>query len=151
MMWRLELEENYFHIYDSKKDIAGYLDPDYGNVQPEDEQDRIIERMLKERDTVQGAFLMLPMVKFGVFDVEHLDVSSLQGQIRTADARVAAWRGFLDGRGGIPHWIHVSHTDQDMLAVTIPIRFSRPTPLKESALLEEAAPILDQLHGLRLL
>ena len=29
-MWKLELEEDYFRIYDSKKMIAGYFDPDFG-------------------------------------------------------------------------------------------------------------------------
>ena len=33
-LWKLELDEEYFRIYDSKKMIAGYFDPDYGDLFP---------------------------------------------------------------------------------------------------------------------
>jgi len=31
-MWKLELDENYFRIFDSKKQIAGYFDPEIESV-----------------------------------------------------------------------------------------------------------------------
>lgn len=31
-MWKLESDEGYFRIYNSKKLIAGYFDPDYGDI-----------------------------------------------------------------------------------------------------------------------
>lgn len=147
--WQLDREEDYFRIYDTRRNVAGYLDPDYGGIDSED-QDLIINRMLENHEAVHGAFLMLPMVKFGIFESQNLNVQSLQERMTSASTRVAAWRDFLDSLDS-DHWIGVSHTDQDMLAVTLPVKFSRPTPLSETALLEEVVPMLDQLQRLRLL
>lgn len=149
MMWRLEQEDNCFYIYDSKKNVAGYLDPDFGNIK--DDEDVVIERMLRNGDAVMGAFLMLPMVKFEIFNEKYLGIERLQECIESAGDRVSQWRNVLDGMGVKNHWIHVSHTDQDMLAVTIPVSFSSPTPLRKERLLREVAPVLDHLQKSRLL
>jgi len=47
-MWKLELEENYFRIFDSKKQIAGYFDPDYGEIFPKEKDQEIIEKNAEE-------------------------------------------------------------------------------------------------------
>ena len=70
-MWKLELEEQYFRVYDAKKQIAGYFDPNYGDIYPRENEEEIIEKMLKEHEKVPGGFLMLPMVKFGIFDPDQ--------------------------------------------------------------------------------
>ena len=49
------------------------------------------------------------------------------------------------------HFIGISHTDQDMLTVTFPITFSKPTPLEKSNLLEEIFPVLTLLQQSELL
>ena len=36
-MWKLDREDDYFRIYDSKKDIAGYFDPDFGELFPKEQ------------------------------------------------------------------------------------------------------------------
>lgn len=149
MAWKLEQEGDYFRIYGDDKNVAGYLDPDYGLAGQEDDQDKI-DRMLKRHDAVPGAFLMVPMVKFSIFDVERLDVRSLQARMVSAADRIATWRALLDDLGNV-HWIGISHTDTDMLAVTIGLRFPSPAPLRKEALLEEVKPMLDRLRRLNLL
>ena len=32
LSWKLEFEDGYFRIFDSKKLISGYFDPDYGDL-----------------------------------------------------------------------------------------------------------------------
>ena len=49
------------------------------------------------------------------------------------------------------HFIGISHTDQDMLTMTFPVKFSKPTILEKSALLEEVYPILSLLQKSELL
>ena len=49
------------------------------------------------------------------------------------------------------HFIGISHTDQDMLTVTFPITFSKPTSLEKSNLLEEIFPVLTLLQQSELL
>ncbi|MEK0319430.1 MAG: hypothetical protein QQN43_07605, partial [Nitrosopumilus sp.] len=70
MLWKLELDENYFHIYDSKKLIAGYFDPDYGDLYPKENSEEIISSMLKNHDKISGGLIMIPLVKFGLFDTD---------------------------------------------------------------------------------
>ena len=73
-MWKLELDEEFFRIYDSKKLIAGYFDPDYGDIFPKENSEEIISSMLKNHDKILGGILMVPLVKFALFDTD-LDTS----------------------------------------------------------------------------
>ena len=130
MGWRLEPEGDYFHIFGDDRNIAGYLDPDYGRAGREEDQDEIREDAAGPRP-VPGAFLMVPMVKFGIFEDRQLDVRTLQGRLDLVGRRVLAWRDLLENLG-TEHWIGVSHTDTDMLAVTIRLRFAAPVPLRRT-------------------
>ena len=67
-MWTLDLDNEYYRIYDSKKMIAGYFDPDYGDVYPKENSEDIISQMIKNHDKIRGGFLMVPLVKFRLFD-----------------------------------------------------------------------------------
>ena len=58
---------------------------------------------------------------------------------------------FLSEMHNTRHFIGISHTDQDMLTMTFPVKFSKPTILEKSALLEEVYPILSSLQKSELL
>ena len=49
------------------------------------------------------------------------------------------------------HYVSISHTDQDMLTITFPIKFLKPTPLDKKELIIEITPTLDSLQKLNLL
>ena len=66
-MWILEREGYYFKIYDESKNIAGYFAPEYGEIYPEDKADEVIEEMHKRHEKIKGGYMMLPLVKFGIF------------------------------------------------------------------------------------
>ena len=151
-MWKLELDEDYFRIYDTNKRIAGYFDPDYGEVYPKEKEAEIIEQMHKNRDKIRGGFLMMPMLKFGIFDSDYeSDIASLDAQLDSVNKRLVGWKGFLSTIHNQFHTIRISHTDQDMLTITFQIQFSKPTPLEKSNLLEEIIPTLDLLQKSSLL
>ncbi len=146
-MWKLELEEDYFRIYDSQKNIAGYFDPDYGEIFPKEKQEEIIEKMLKNHDKIPGGFLMVPMVKFGIFDSEYeSNIENLESQIINAGERISKWKEFLSKMSNQHHWVRISHTDQDMLSITFPIKFSIPKPLEKNEIISEIEPILNQMQ-----
>ena len=149
MSWRLALdEEDYFRIYDSKKMVAGYFDPDYGDPLPKDRRDEIIESMLKNHDAVRGGLIMVPMVKFGLFDTD-LDVAidAVDANVLRVHGHLGKWREFLQRMGCLRrHSVRISHTDQDMLTVTFPVRFQRPIPLEKNALLAGIGPTLGLLQ-----
>ena len=151
-MWKLEIDEDYFRIYDSKKLIAGYFDPDYGDIHPKEHSEEIISNMLKNHDKIIGGFMMVPMVKFGLFDTDlETDVKTVEANVSSVLARISVWKEFLSENNIQTNFVRISHTDQDMLTITIPIKFSKPTPLNPSEMINEIDPILNSLQKLNLL
>ena len=151
-MWNLDLDDEFYRIYDSKKMIAGYFDPDYGDVHPRENSEEIISRMLKNHDKILGGFLMVPLVKFRLFDTDlNVNLAELTSQITRVRAHLQKWDDFVSKANNPVHSIRISHTDQDMLTITFPIRFSEPTPLDKNSLLKEIEPTLDLLQKLSLL
>jgi len=146
-MWKLELEDAYFRILDSKRQIAGYFDPDYGEIYPKENEYEIIEKMHQNHDKVSGGFIMVAMVKFGIFDSDfQTDILGLEAQFATVKDRIEKWKNFISEIRNQTHFIRISHTDNDMLSITFPIKFSKPTPLEKKELLIEIHPILDLMQ-----
>ena len=146
-MWNLNREDDYYRIYDSNKDIAGYFDPDYGELFPKEKEQELIEQMHKNKDKIPGGFLMVPMVKFGIFEPnKEMSIIQLQKQFDSVQERLSLWKTFLSNSNIRLHFIRVAHTDQDMLSITFPLKFSQPIPLEKNALLSKIEPILGSLQ-----
>lgn len=147
-VWRFELEEGYaYWIRDRDRNVAGYFDPDYG-ADPYEDADRV-ERMHKESAAVGGGFLTLPMVKLGVFAAVPVRADFLESHVAGALERVRAWRAALEGLGD--HHISISHTDEDVLTVTLAVGFGRPVPLEKGRIAGQITPLLDGLRARGLL
>ncbi|MFB5635896.1 MAG: hypothetical protein ACE5RB_04630 [Nitrosopumilus sp.] len=147
MLWKLESDEGFFRIYDSKKLIAGYFDPDYGDVLSKDNSEDIILSMIKNHDKISGGVIMVPLVKFRLFDTD-LDTSltNVEEQVMRVNEHLQKWKNFLSETNLRSHSIRISHTDQDMLTISFPITFSKPTPLEKTSLCEELLEILELLQ-----
>ena len=151
-MWKLESDENFFRIYDSKKLVAGYFDPDYGDIFPKSNSEEIIASMLKNHDKILGGAVMVPFVKFGLFDSDlDTTLTKVEEQVSQVNGRLQKWKNFLSETNRQDHSIRISHTDQDMLTITFRLSFSKPTPLDKMSLSEEIIPILNVLQKLNLL
>ena len=151
-MWKLDLDDEYFRIFDSNKLIAGYFDPDYGDIFPKENSAEIISQMLKNHDKISGGLVMIPLVKFGLFDSDlDINIDDLENHISRVRGHLQKWKDFIVKTNNTVHSIRISHTDQDMLTITFPIKFSVPTPLDKSEILKEIAPILDLLQKSNLL
>ena len=150
--WKLEFEEGYFRIYDSKKLIAGYFDPNYGNLSEVKNPEDIILSKIKNHDKVLGGMMMIPLVKFKLFDTDlNTILSAVKQNISRVSLHLEKWGVFLSEINNTSHFIGISHTDQDMLTVTFPVIFSKPTILEKSDLLEEIYPVLNLLQKSELL
>ena len=151
-MWKLDLDDEYFRIFDSNKLIAGYFDPDYGDIFPKENSAEIISQMLKNHDTISGGLVMIPLVKFGLFDTDlDINIEELENNVNRVGEHLKKWKDFITKTNNTVHSIRISHTDQDMLTITFPIKFSEPTPLEKSEILKELSPTLDLLQKLNLL
>jgi len=147
MLWKLELDEGYFRIFDSKKLVAGYFDPDYGEIFPKENSEEIILSMLKNHDKILGGVIMVPLVKFGLFDTDlDTSLSEVEQNVNRVTVHLQKWKNFLSQTNHHVHSIRISHTDQDMLTITFKVKFSKPTPLEKTKLMEEIFPTLDLLQ-----
>ena len=152
MLWKLESDEDFFRIYDSKKLVAGYFDPDYGDVFPKSSSEQIISSMLKNHDKILGGVVMVPLVKFGLFDTDlDTTLTKVEEQVIRVNEHLQKWKFFLSETNRKVHSIRISHTDQDMLTIAFQIKFSKPTPLEKISLGEELFPTLDLLQKSNLL
>ena len=147
MLWKLELDEGYFRIFDSKKLIVGYFDPDYGEIYPKENSEEIILSMLKNHDKILGGIIMVPLVKFRLFDTDlDTSLSEVEKNVNRVTEHLQKWKNFLSQTNRLVHSIRISHTDQDMLTITFQVKFSKPTPLEKIKLMEEIFSTLDLLQ-----
>jgi hypothetical protein len=152
MQWNLEREGDYFRIFDESKNIAGYFAPEYGDIFPQEKADEVIEEMHKKHEKIPGGYLLLPMIKFGIFSLDNeIEMDYLEARMDEARDRILWWQKFIGSQKNQNHKIRVSHTDPDMLSITFPISFVAPVPLEKNALLEELRPTLDVLSNQGLL
>lgn len=146
-MWKLELEEDFFRIYDSKRLVTGYFDPDYGPDIPKNNPEEFIASMLKNRDTVLGGVVMVPLLKFCLFDTDlDTTLDNVQAQVTRVSTHIQKWKHFMHTTNRQAHSVRISHTDQDMLTIAFRAIFSKPTPLDEESLAQELFAVLDLLE-----
>ena len=152
MIWKLERENQYFRIFDEHKNIAGYFEPEYGDIFPEEKIQEVIESMHKNREKISGGYLMVPMIKFGIFESgQEMNLDYLQSRIHEVEERMSSWQKFISNLQNPNHKIQVSHTDQYMLSITFPTSFSKPVELDKNNIIDELRFTLDALHNLGLL
>ena len=152
MQWKLEREGDYFRIFDENKNIAGYFAPEYGEIFPQEKSDEVIDEMHKKHEKIPGGYLLLPMIKFGIFSLDNeIELDYLEARIDEARDRILWWQKFIASQKNQNHKIRVSHTDPDMLSITLPISFVLPVSLEKSALLDELKSTLNILNNQGLL
>ena len=108
--------------------------------------------MLKNHDKILGGVIMVPLVKFGLFDTDlDTTLTKVEEQVIRVNEHLQKWKFFLSETNRKVHSIRISHTDQDMLTIAFQIKFSKPTPLEKISLCEELFPTLDLLQKSNLL
>ena len=151
-MWKLDLDDDFFRISDSKKLVAGYFDPDYGINYSKEKSDEIISLMLKNHDKISGGHIMVPLVKFGLFDTDlNTTILNVEQNVNRVTIHLEKWKHFLSQTHRHVHYVRISHTDQDMLTITFEVKFSKPISLEKTKLLDALHPTLDLLHNSSLL
>ena len=153
MKWSLDQEEYYYKVYDEENQLAGYFQPDFGEIRPSGKEEEIIQQMIKEQVHVYGGMLYVPLLKLNLlatdydYDLDHV-ISNLDASI----GRTEKWKECI---ARIPSIVFArarkSHTDHDMLSVLLGIKFAGPVKLNKGALLDAIKLILDKLHYEKLL
>jgi hypothetical protein len=103
--------------------------------------------MLKNHDKILGGIIMVPLVKFRLFDTDlDTTLTNVESQVHRVDEHLQKWKLFLSKMNYEWHSVRISHTDQDMLTIAFQIKFSKPTPLEKTSLGEELFDTLEILE-----
>jgi hypothetical protein len=148
--WKAEYEDTLYKIFDWDGNLAGYFFPHYGDLQPKDQEDEIIEELNRTKSQVQEATLVLPMVKLGLLDnQEGMDLEYVISSLETNANRTSVWKKWLEQNGkafGIfGAQSHTAREDRNMLSIALGIQALFTLGEKEVA--ETLIPMLDKLHA----
>jgi hypothetical protein len=157
-LWKLEYIDTVYKIYDWDKNLTGYFFPNYDidleNHEDESQdahevEDKIIEQMNKEKQSVKGGNVMLPMVKLQLLDNEEgIDLDYVINSLEQNAQRTRKWK----------QWIHNNHLefkifgssiytareDRNMLSIVLGLGSNIILGEKEIGL--NLRPLLDKLH-----
>jgi len=157
-LWKLEYIDTVYKIYDWDKNLTGYFFPNYDiNIDDyKDEsqdahevEDNIIEQMNKEKQSVKGGNVMLPMVKLQLLDNEEgIDLDYVINSLDQNAQRTRKWK----------QWIHDNHLEfkiygssiytarEDRHMLSIVLGLGSKIILGEKEIGLSLRPLLDKLH-----
>ena len=157
-LWKLEYIDTVYKIYDWDKNLTGYFFPNY-DINVDDYKDesqdahemenKIIEQMNKEKQSVKGGNVMLPMVKLQLLDNEEgIDLDYVIISLEQNAQRTRKWK----------QWIHDNHLDfkifgssiytarEDRNMLSIVLGLGSNIILGEKEIGINLRPLLDKLH-----
>jgi hypothetical protein len=157
-LWKLEYIDTVYKIYDWDKNLTGYFFPNYDinlddykdeSQDAHEVEDKIIEQMNKEKQSVKGGNVLLPMVKLQLLDNEEgIDLDYVINSLEQNAQRTRKWK----------QWIHDNHLefkifgssiytareDRNMLSIVLGIGSNIILGEKEIGI--NLRPLLDKLH-----
>jgi hypothetical protein len=155
MRWNIEREEYYYKVYDDNGSIIAYFQPEYGQIEPREREYEIIERMLRDGEVVYSALLYMPMVKFGIDTDKDYNLDYILESINNALDSIKRWKEFIDRNRDklsiMDIYIRRAHTDYDMLALLVTLRFKDGLRLRKKDILATVSIFLDAVVDSHLL
>ena len=147
--WKAEYDNTIYKIYDWDGNLAGYFFPHYGDIEPEDQEDEIIDDMTRMHVDVSEATLLLPMVKLGLLDNhEGMDIDYVISSLEANAERTGVWKKWLHDNAKTFRIagaaVHTAREDRNMLSIALGI--VAPVKLGEKEVRDFLSPLLDKLH-----
>ena len=147
--WKIEYDDTIYKVYDGGGSLAGYLFPEYGDVEPKDREDEIIGELNKTGAEVTETTLLLPMVKLNLLDNhEGMDLDFVISSLGTNAERAVVWKKWLRDNASpfniVGAAVHTAREDRNMLSIALGI----VTTLKlgEKEVRDFVSPLLNKLH-----
>ena len=148
--WKAEYDNMLYKIYDWGGNLAGYLFPEYGNIEPQDkEDDEIINELNRVHAQVKEATLLIPMVKLNVFDNnEGMDIDYVISSFEANTERTKIWKKWLHDNAKpfkiVGSAVYTAREDRNMLSIALGI--VETFRLSEKEVRDFLSPLLDKLH-----
>ena len=146
--WKAEYDNMLYKIYDGGGNLAGYLFPEYGSKESEEDEE-IIDELNRIHAQVPEGTLLLPMVKLNLLDnnkgmgIDYV-ISLLEANIE----RTNRWKKWLYDNAKpfniVGSAVYTAREDRNMLSLALGIvdTFS----LGEKEVRDFLSPLLDKLH-----
>jgi hypothetical protein len=148
---KVEQEEVHFKIFDDKDYVLAYFQPDYGTIYPKEKEEEIIRNMIKSKEKIVEGLLYLPMLKFNIEEGEY-EIEIVKQLLEIALAKLEGWIQTLKEIEEVKKVrIVKSHTDSDMLALLLDLRFKEPVRLNSKEMNEMLFNILRRFMANKLL
>jgi hypothetical protein len=152
--WKAEYDNMLYKIYDGGGNLAGYLFPEYGSKESEEEDEEIIDELNRIHAQVPEGTLLLPMVKLNLLDnnkgmgIDYV-ISLLEANIE----RTNRWKKWLYDNAKpfniVGSAVYTAREDRNMLSIALGI--VKTFKLDEKEVRDFLSPLLDKLHEDRLL
>jgi hypothetical protein len=147
--WKAEYDDTFYKIYDWDGNLAGYMFPEYGEIEPKEREDEIIEEMNRTHTEMQEATLLLPMVKLNLLDHhEGMDIDYVFSSLEANKERAGTWKRWIQDNAKafsiVGLAVHTAREDRNMLSIALGI--DRKFNLGEKEVYEFLSPLLDKLH-----
>ncbi|HEV8405209.1 MAG TPA: hypothetical protein VGQ13_04800 [Nitrososphaera sp.] len=147
--WKMEYDDTLYKIYDWDGNLAGYFFPQYGDIEPEDKEEEIIDELNKTHSDVQQATLLLPMVKLSLLDKhEGMDIDYVISSLEANTERTGTWKKWLHDNAKsfriVGAAVHTAREDRNMLSIALGIVTT--IKLGEREVRDFLAPLLNRLH-----
>jgi hypothetical protein len=147
--WKIEYDDTLYKIYDWDGNLTGYFFPEYGDIEPKDMEDEIINELNRTHAQITEATLLLPMIKLNLLDNhEGMDLDFVISSLGTNAERATAWRKWLHDNSK-SHFIvgaavHTAREDRNMLSIALGLVAT--IKLGEKEVRDLLSPMLDKLH-----
>lgn len=147
--WKTEYDDTLYKVYDWDGNLAGYLFPEYGDIEPKDREDEIIDELNRTHAEVQEVTLLLPMVKLNLLDNhEGMDLDFVISSLGTNAERAGVWKKWLRDNARSFNIagaaVHTAREDRNMLSIALGIVTT--IKLGEKEVRDFLSPLLDKLH-----
>lgn len=157
-LWKLEYIDTVYKIYDWDKNLTGYFFPNYDidmddykdeSQDAHEVEDKIIEQMNKEKQSVKGGNVMLPMVKLQLLDnQEGIDLDHVINSLEQNAQRTRKWKQWINDNHLefkiFGSSIYTAREDRNMLSIVLGIGSNIILGEKEIGI--NLRPLLDKLH-----
>jgi len=145
----MEYDDTLYKIYDWEGNLAGYMFPQYGDIEPEEREDEIIGEMNRTHAELQETTLLVPMVKLNLFDNhDAMDIDYVLSSLEANTERVDVWKKWIRDNGKafgiVGIGVHTAREDRNMLSIALGI--AKQFKLGEKEVREFLSPLLDKLH-----
>jgi hypothetical protein len=147
--WKTEYDDTLYKIYDWDGNLAGYMFPEYGDIEPKEREDEIIDEMNRTHIEMQEATLLLPMAKLNLLDNhEGMDIDYVLSSLEANKERVGYWKKWVHDNARafniVGMAVHTAREDRNMLSVALGV--SKKFNLGEKEVRDFLSPLLDKLH-----